>query len=166
MIFITTTTAIAQKHNIVRVEIGSAISSGTIRFTLGHKIADNWSIAAETGMNIKGLIKRKDNETITHWNTLSFSGTHEGQRQFRDNFTEVSFYAQYWPGKVYNGPVISLGTVLKDRSGADILTSIGYTFQIWSGIRADLLYNLCLIESIQSTKISPSGIRIGISYVF
>ena len=166
MTYLTITTAYCQKQNAVRVELGSTIASQTIRIGFGHQIADRWSIAVETGMNIKRLINSKDHETSTHWNDLSYTDLQGYQRKFRDDFTEISFYAQYWPCKIYNGPVFSAGSILKDRSGADIIASIGYVCQIYGNIKADLSYNLYLIESLQSTKISPNGIRIGISYVF
>lgn len=163
---VSTTVASAQMQNAIRLEVASIISSHTIRMSFSHQISGKWSIATETGININRLIKGKDYETTTHWNTLSGTDSSGGERKFRDNFTEVSIYAQYWPMQIHNGPVICLGGSLKDRSGPDIIASLGYIFKIWDGIRADLMYNLYLIESIQTSKIPPSGIRIGISYVF
>ena len=163
---LTTATSYGQRASMVRMEIGSAISTGTIRASFGHQIADRWSITAETGINTKRLIKGKDNETTTHWNTLSYSDGSGDQRKFRDDLTEVSIYTQYWPEEIYCGPVFCMGGTVKDRSGVDILAGAGYTFTIWKGIKADLLYYAYLIESIQTLKISPGGIRIGISYVF
>ena len=160
------TAAFAQKKNAVRLELASAISTRIIRMTIGHQISDKWSIAAETGLNINRILKDKDHETTTHWNTLSVSNSSGSERTFRDNFTEVSLYAQYWVTHAYEGPVFCMGGTLKDRSGSDIITSIGYTFNIWNGLRADLLYNLHIIESIKTGNTPSDNIRIGISYVF
>ena len=163
---LTITEVHAQRLSIIRTEIGSAICTQTIRMAFGHQIADRWSIGAETGINTEKLIKGMDNETTTHWNTLSDSDNTGEQRKFRDDLTEVSIYAQYWPQEVFCGPVFCMGGSVKDRSGVDILAGAGYTFTIWKGIKADLIYYARLIESIQTLKLSPSGIRIGISYVF
>ena len=132
----------------------------------GHQIEYRWSIAAETGINTDRLIKDKDNETTTHWNSLSYSDDTGDQRKFRDNLTEVSIYAQYWPEEVFCGPMFCMGGTVKDRSGVDILAGVGYTFTIWKGIRADIIYNAYIIEAIKTLKLSPYGIRIGIGYVF
>lgn len=161
-----TTAVYAQRQNAVRLEIASAISTRTIRMTFCHQIADKWSIATEAGMNLNKLIKGKDHETVTHWNTLSGTDSTGSPHKFRDNFTEVSICAQYWPAEPYHGPVFCVGGVVKDRSGADITASLGYTFDIWDGIRADLMYHAYIIESIKTYKLSLGGIRIGISYVF
>ena len=161
-----TTAVYAQRLSAVRLEVASAISTRTIRMTFGHQIADRWSIAAETGINMNKLIKGKDHETTTHWDTLSGRESSGSQNKFRDNFTEVSIFAQYWPIQAYHGPVFSMGGALKDRSGADIIACLGYTFRIWNGIRADLLYNVYLIESVKTSILSHGDIRIGISYVF
>lgn len=163
---LTTTALYGQDLNFVRMEIASAISTRTIRMAFGHRIADKWSIAVETGVNTNSLIKEKDDETTTHWNTLSDSDDTGSRRKFRDDLTEVSIYTQYWPEKVFCGPVFCMGGALKDRSGPDIIAGAGYTFKIWKGIRADILYYAYLIESTKAAKFSPGGIRIGISYVF
>ena len=156
----------AQMQNAVRMEIASAISAGTFRMAFGHQISKQWCIEAETGINISGFINNKDNETLTHWNTLSDSDNAGEPRMLKKDFTEISIYAQYWSEQVHCGPMFCLGGAMRDRSGADILARIGYTFKIWNGIRADLAYNLYIIESIQTSKVPLSGIRIGISYVF
>lgn len=163
---LTTTALYGQDLNFVRMEIASAISTRTIRMAFGHRIADKWSIALETGVNTNSLIKEKDDETTTHWNTLSDSDDTGSRRKFRDDLTEVSIYTQYWPEKVFCGPVFCMGGALKDRSGPDIIAGAGYTFKIWKGIRADILYYAYLIESTKAAKFSPGGFRIGISYVF
>ena len=160
------TGAYAQQQNTVRIEIASAISTGVLRMEFGHQICKQWCISAEAGMNISRFINSQDNETLTHWNTLSDSNSSGGQGKLKEDFTEISIYAQYWPEQIHCGPMFCLGGAMRDRSGADIVARIGYSFKIWNGIRADLAYNLYIIESTKTSKVPLSGIRIGLSYVF
>ena len=168
LLSITTLTlqAHAQQLSMIRAEIAAPLASLTTRFAFGHQISRNWSIEAEIGINLKRLIKAKEDETLTHWSTLSDLHCTGSERKFRNDLTEIRFCTQYWPKQIYAGPVFSMGGVLKNRSGADIISGCGYIFHIWKGLRADLQYQIHIIESIKTSKISPYGIRIGISYVF
>ena len=156
----------AQHRSVIRAEIAAPLCTRTLRASFGHQIDKNWSISAEMGINMKRLIKATEDETLTHWNTLSVPYSTGSEREFRDNLTEVCLHAQYWPYQAYDGPMFSMGGAVKDRKQPDIITGCGYSFHIWKGLRADLQYQIYIIESIKTLKISPDGIRIGISYVF
>jgi hypothetical protein len=108
----------------------------------------------------------KDMETLQHQNALSGSDNQDGKRAFRNNLTEVSISAGFWPHGAFQGVSFNLGGIIKDRSGPDIFCSIGYTVPIWKGLAADLGYRLLIMETIKNKAIQYNGIRIGISYVF
>ena len=59
-----------------------------------------------------------------------------------------------------------MGGALKDRSGPDIIAGAGYTFKIWKGIRAAVMYQVGLIECMSKGFKPSEGIKIGISYAF
>ena len=160
------TGARCQKKSGIRTDLAHPICFGTIDISLSHQIADRWSITFQTGLNIKRLTNGKDKETLQHQNALSGSDNQDGQRPFRDNLTEVSISAGFWPQAAMQGVSFNLGGIIKDRSGPDIFCSIGYTVPIWKGLTADLGYRLCIMETIKNKAIQYNGIRIGISYVF
>ena len=160
------TGARCQKKSGFTTDLASAICFGTIDISFAHQIADKWSITGQTALNIKRLANGKDMETLQHQNALSGSDNQDGKRAFRNNLTEVSISAGFWPHGAFQGVSFNLGGIIKDRSGPDIFCSIGYTVPIWKGLAADLGYRLLIMETIKNKAIQYNGIRIGISYVF
>lgn len=160
------TGARCQKKSGIRTDLAHAICFGTIDISFAHQIDDRWTITGQTALNIKRLTNGKDEETLLHQNALSGSDDQDGQRPFRDNLTEVSLSAGFWPQGSFRGGSFHIGGMIKDRSGPDIFCDIMYSFPIWNGLGADLGYRLCLIETIRNKAIQYKGIRIGISYVF
>ena len=134
------TGARCQKKSGFTTDLASAICFGTIDISFAHQIADKWSITGQTNQ--------------------------DGKRAFRNNLTEVSISAGFWPHGAFQGISFNLGGIIKDRSGPDIFCGIGYTAPISKGLAADLGYRLLIMETIKNKAIQYNGIRIGISYVF
>lgn len=160
------TGAKCQKKNSMRTDFARAICFSTIDLSFAHRIADRWTIEAQTSLNIKILTDGEDMETLLHQNALSDSDNQNGQRPFRDDLTEVSLSAGFWPQGTFRGAVFHIGGIMKNRSGPDIFCGMAYTFPIWKGLCTDLGYQMCIMETIKNKTIQYNGIRIGISYVF
>ena len=156
----------AQKQISLRVEVASTIVTRTFRIGFDHQISEHWSMGAESGIRFGKFLNGKDNETLTHWHTLSGTGEAKSDRKFQEWFTEASLLVRYWPQEVYRGPVLCMGGAMRDRRGPDVIAGVGYTLTVWKGLRIDLMYILHIMEAIDTSGFSIDNIRIGICYVF
>ena len=158
--------AACQNHSSIRGDLSQASCFGTADITVAHKIAERWSIEGQTALNIKRLANGKDEETLQHWNALAGSVDQDGARTFRDNLTEVSISVSFWPIEVFRGPILSIGGLVRDRTGPDMFCCIGYSVPVWKGLCADICFRTCILETKRNGKLQYNGIRIGLSYAF
>lgn len=160
------TGARCQRNCAVRTDISRAVCFGTVDFAICHKIGSRWSVEGQTAVNIKRLSYGKDEETIQHWDALSDTVDKNGKKSFREDLTELSFCVGFWPREVFRGPVLSIGGLIRDRTGPDIFCSIGYNLPIWKGLSTDIGFRICLLETKKTEKLQYDTIRIGLSYAF
>ena len=160
------TGARCQRRSAVGVDLSRAVCFGTADITLCHKIGSRWSIEGQTAISIKRVSDEKDEETIQHWNALADTVYKNGEKIFRDDLTELSLSVSFWPREVFSGPVLSIGGIIRDRTGPDIFCKIGYSVNIWKGLYTDIGFRICIMETIRYEKLQYNGIRIGLSYAF
>ena len=166
MMLLSTSAAIGQSLSLVSYGVSDAIFHHTVELSVGHQIADRWSVGAAAALNIRRLIKEEDNETLQHRNNLSDTDEHIQKMRFRENLSEIYIYANYWPSGVYKGAALGVGGVVKDRSGPDLFCYAGYTLRIWKGLGCEIGWRICLKETMSNKTINTKGLRISISYVF
>lgn len=146
--------------------VSEAICNNKIELSLGHQIAERWSIGGTASLNIKRLTKEMDHETLQHQINLSDTDLPVQRIQFREDLSEVYISVHYWPSEIYKGATVGIGGIVKDRSGPDLFCRAGYLLRIWKGLGCELGWTICLKETINNKTINANGLRINICYVF
>ena len=155
-------TCYGKKNVSVGTDIASCVLYGRINLNTTYAFNEKWSAGADVYINASNIIKGPDSEESEHWGELY--GKIE-QKSYTD-FVETGISVSYWPKHAFNGPAISIGGCVKDRSGPDITAAVGYYYRIHKGLTAVLMYRLCILESLNKRSEPVEGLRIGISYAF
>ena len=153
------------QENKVTMDIISCISAGTVRFGFGHRLDSRWSIEGKVGIRLLSG-KKTDTETLVHWKDVGRDYLKNRAAGYREDLLRSSIDIQYWPSSTYKGIFISIGAEIHDRGHPDGTIGLGYVFKIWKNLHSDISFRTGLIKAVQTQKISPDGLEIGISYIF
>ena len=151
-----------QKNVSVGTDIASCVLYGKINLNTIYAFSEKWSAGADIYVNACNIWKGPDSEEIEHWSELYGS---QNQRSYID-FVETGIHVDYWTKQAFQGPTISIGGCVKDRSGPDLTAALGYYCRIHKGLTAVLMYRLYILESLRKRSEPIEGLRIGISYAF
>ena len=155
------------QKNYVGADIISSLCFQTIQLRISHGFASHWSAGADVGINMNYIMKQGNKLTQAHEDALKDSNSndldaHDNRKIFRD----ISIHIEYWPGNLYNGPLISLGGQLRDNDMPDMTIGVGYSFKIVKGLGADIMYRCGIIEASKIGSLPSDGIKAGIYYAF
>ena len=151
-----------QKNVSMGTDIASCVLYGRINLNTTYAFCEKWSAGADVYVNASNMFKGPDSEEIEHWSELY--GNME--RKSYIDFVETGICVSYWPKQAFQGPTISIGSCVKDRSGPDMTAALGYYCRICKGLAAVLMYRICILESLNKRSEPVEGLRIGISYAF
>ena len=93
---------------------------------LANEMGNNWSLCCETLLSLPS-------------DSRHINGTHERIRSILS--------VQYWPDKVFRGPMLSFGTSFSEKKGTGFRFSVGYACSIWKGLGAGLCYSSDIIKA-------------------
>lgn len=142
----------------------SVICFRDLRINVGYAFSRKWSANADISIDIGNISEKWNDKESAHW--LELYEKEEKTRDFKDDFIESCISFCYWPQSSFEGPVISIGVCVRDRSGPDMTVGAGYSCRIWKGLHAGFEYRIRVIESIGNKHMPIEGIRISIDYVF
>jgi hypothetical protein len=155
-----------QKH-YVGTDIISGLCFGTVQLRLSHSFAANWSAGADIGTNILSYIKKEDETSRSHEETLTGSND-TMDKTLEDGLPPgfIGIHVDYWPSGTFNGLMLSIGGQIKERGEPDITVGIGYSIRIHKGLGADIIYRCGIKETHTTGKLPTDGIKAGVYYVF
>ena len=151
---------------VAGTDIISAVCFSTVRIEAGYGFKESWSAGADIGINIGMIRNEKTEEDTSHRKHLYGSSGTDTTEESGNVFQDISIYIRYWPLGQFNGPFISTGGICRDRKGTDVEIGTGYSFHIWKGLTATIMYKACIFETIENHRLPVKGIRLGLSYVF
>ena len=145
----------------IGIDLHSLLCS-EFKISIGHRMAEHWSIAASVGINMKTL--KKDHSPIEEEHNAEFpDGTYP---MTKEHMHREHICICYWPRQTFKGIFISLGAEHRDTDGMDATVGIGYMFNIWKGLNGTLAYDTGIIRTTQNEKLSISDLQVGISWRF
>ena len=148
---------LSQAQAAVGMEISSFLFK-EVQISLGHRIAEHWSISANAGMNLKVLKRQMNSEETAH--NESFPPVYMPQERTFSHRESISLC--YWPQCVFNAVFLSFGGEYKAGTGLDANAGIGYMFSIWRNLKGTIRYETGLIMAAKNAKLPSDGISIGI----
>ena len=154
-----------QERCALGTDVASIVTSGMTRLNIGYAFSVRWSAEAEIGLNIRQIAKGYTEEENAHWKEL-YGNSSEPQSIQEDNLIETGISVLFWPGKTYDGPLVSFGCRIRDRGSPDLTAGVGYYCRIWKGLKAVLTYKTAILENMKNRTELEEGLRIGISYAF
>jgi len=144
--------------------IGIRLSAGAVikqtELSIGHAFSPHWSVSGRASIALSHFFKGYDKEEKDHYGEF-----YELHGDEKNSFCGYAA-AIYWPGHVYEGIYIRLGLCFIDMRVPDLGTAVGYCFNIWKGIYADVGYEAYLMSSYRNGMLSGNGINIGIHFKF
>lgn len=156
----------AQKHYI-GIDIISGVCFETIQLKLSHGFDSHWSAGADVGVDLNPIIKTDNELSNFHNDALKDCDLGIEEVQNKERFLrEISIHVEFWPERVFNGPLISFGGHIRDTGRPDMTIGVGYSFLISNGLGADIIYRCGLTETYSTGKLPSDGIKAGIYYVF
>ena len=127
-----------------------------------YKISEHWSTSASGGLSLKTLKRQITDEEVEH-----DSNFHQNTLPSERTYTHrANANIHYWPQRVYSGVFLSLGGEFRNTTGIDTNIGVGYMFSIWKGLSGAILYNIGIIRSSISGKLSIEDLKIGIYWIF
>lgn len=134
----------------------------TAELGISYGFCRQWSISAETAINLNGIWK--DKEYLEKEHADEFNDRHELISP-EDRHRE-SIYISFWPDAVYSGTYLSAGARFGETSGYDCVAGVGYVARIWKGLLFGIDLRAGVQEIIRAGKFPPHGLSITIRYVF
>lgn len=155
----------AQTKLTIGTDIISGLAFRTIEIYGSYGFHPNWSAAIEAGLDI-GMMHNNTSVLDKEHSEAISKLTAKESNEFRKDFSTLSMHLDFWPQKTHKGLCISLGGLLRDRTGPDILMGLGYYIPIWKGLGINLRYQIGIIETYKTDNLPTDGIKGGFHYVF
>ena len=154
-------TLIAHAQTIIGLDMPSLLYS-ELKTNVGYKISQHWSLSATAGVNLKTLRRRISPIETEHYEEFYRNSLPEAR-----NYTHrESFAICYWPQLTFSGPFLSFGGEYRSSTGLDACFGAGYMFKIWKGLSGCILYDIGIMRSAKTEKLSTEDINIGINWNF
>lgn len=134
----------------------------TAEVGISYGFGRQWSLNAESAINLNGLWK--DKELLEKEHNYEFNDTLEIISP--DDRHRESIYISFWPDTVFSGAYLSAGIRFGDTSGYDCMAGFGYMTRIWKGLLIGMDLRAGVLESIRAGKFPTHGLSLSIRYIF
>lgn len=130
--------------------------------SMSYRFCSHWSVSTEASLSYKGLARMRSSAELEHDGEFA---TDEPLPEDKDTHCERVLIS-YWPAETFKGFSLSAGVQSGSCSGTDIITDIGYTFEIWNGLYLSTGIRIPVLSATRSGNINAQNIRAGINYRF
>lgn len=134
----------------------------TAEVSISYGFSRQWSINAESAINLNGLYK--DKELVEKEHDDEFCSILEVM--LPDDRHRESIYISFWPDTVFSGAYLSAGIRFGDTSGYDCMAGFGYMTSIWKRLLLGMDLRTGVLESIRAGKFPTHGLSLSIRYIF
>lgn len=148
---------LAQNKSCIGIDAGSMIRGCGMNISAGYGFCMRWSVSWKAELNADIFKGRHDQEYMEH--SSEFDAISETKLLPYGN----SIMLQYWPDSIYKGAWLETGCrCTLDKLHTDCVIGAGYMIPVWRGLKASLSYQMSMLESLQESKLSGTGLTIGI----
>lgn len=154
-------TILSQAQTTIGLEMTSFLYK-ELNIGMEHKISEHWSISASAGLNLK-ILKRDIGYEEQEHNANFKSNILPDGRSFAHR---EKFALRYWTNKAYTGTFIGIGGEYRTDIGLDATFGIGYMFPIWKKLTGSVIYDIGIIRSCRSDKLTLEDLRLELSWIF
>lgn len=153
----------SRHSGIAGIDITSMIRTRNFGICGGISVSDRWSVCA--GAYLRLPANDGNRPDITHMEDLGID-MKDYETVLPSGLSTSYISAQFWPTKVFSGPVISFGVMTDRETGPDFPISAGYLCRIWKGLGISVRYEVNLLDTINEQSFKGNGLSIAISYQF
>lgn len=151
----------------VGTDIVGPLCFGNIQFNIAHAFAPRWTAGAEIGLNINTMVDYYNELEKEHMEALGQDiGIWTQTPERISEFQNICAYFCYWPKEAFHGPSIRFGCQTKDTKRPDLMLGVGYSFALFNGIGAEIIYQCGIRDTYEKGKLRINGIKAGLFYVF
>lgn len=154
-------TLASHAQTIIGLDMPSLLYS-ELKMNVGYKISQHWSLSAAAGVNFKTLRREISTIEAEHYEEFYRNSLPKA----RGYTHRESFAICYWPQLAFSGPLLSFGCEYRSSTGLDACFGAGYMFKIWKGLSGCILYDIGIMRSAKTEKLSTEDINIGINWNF
>lgn len=129
---------------------------------LGHRISQHWSIHGSAGLNMKILKREIGKEELEHDSNFNSNS----QPSVRYYAHREKFGFRYWPNTAYSGMHLNIGGEYRTDAGLDATLGIGYMFPIWKKLTGSIAYDIGIIRSQKTGKLTIEDLKLELSWIF
>lgn len=148
----------------IGLDIGAVICRKELCLTVGREFAPHWSLEGYHTFVFGRLTKGRNEEEEMHDSILSTEDL--SSVEISDDLISGGLRVRYWIKETYKGGYFMAGCRLGDRKGVDGTIGLGYSIQIWNGMRCSISYDIDLRRSSLHKSPKGNGLGITISYTY
>ncbi len=150
-----------EKSCMVGIGLASLLHN-YVEVSVCYGFEKHWSVTGEAAISYEGFMHKESSTELEH--KEEFCSDPSLPRAADRHCERILF--SFWPAGSLNGIHFSAGVQSGSGSGIDMLTAVGYTFEIWKSLRMTGSIQIPILDGIRQRHISARNIKVGIQYKF